>query len=34
MLTVYMYNKAGVMALSIMELSARNKYIARIKEGT
>ena len=29
-----MYNKAGVVAKSIMELSASDDYIARIKEGT
>ena len=34
MLTVNMYNKAGVVAKSIIELSTRNMYIARIKEGT
>ena len=34
MLTVNMYNKAGVVSMSIMELSASDKYIARIKEGT
>ena len=34
MLTVNMYNKAGVVAKSILELSAGNEYIARIKEGT
>ena len=34
MLTVNMYNKAGVVAKGIMELSATDKYIARIEEGT
>ena len=34
MLTVNMYNKAGVVAMSIMELSASDDYIARFKEGT
>ena len=34
MLTVNMYNKAGVVAKSIVELSTSDKYIARIKEGT
>ena len=34
MLTVNMYNKAGVVAMSIMKLSAGDKYIARFKEGT
>ena len=34
MLTVNMYNEAGVVAKSIIELSASDKYIARIEEGT
>ena len=34
MLTVNMHDNAGVVAKSIIELSARNKFIARIKEGT
>ena len=34
MLTVNMYNKVGVVSMSIMELSASDKYIARFKEGT
>ena len=34
MLTVNMHNKAGVVAKSIIELPASDKYIARIKEGT
>ena len=34
MLTVNMHNNAGVVAKSIIELPASDKYIARIKEGT
>ena len=34
MLTVNMHDNAGVVAKSIMELSASDDYIARIKEGT
>ena len=34
MLTVNMYNKVGVVAMSIKELSAGDNYIARFKEGT
>ena len=34
MLTVDIYNKVGVVAKSMIELSASDGYIARINEGT
>jgi hypothetical protein len=34
MLTVDMYNKAGVVAMSLVELPASDDYIVRINEGT
>ena len=34
MLTGDMYNKAVVVAMSLMELPVSDDYIARIKEGT
>ena len=34
MLTIDMYNKAVVVAMSLMELPARDDYIARTNEGT
>ena len=34
MLTVDMYNEVSVVAMTIMELPARDDYIARINEGT